>query len=634
MLGWHAQRGFGDADTVYLDFVGRDSFYGYLASQRGLLFDDAKFAKLYCLTNGRPSVAPSILATALVLQFHDRVSDEEAVQRAAFDLRWKVALGLELEQVPFVKSTLQEFRARLIANQEQQHIFKESLQAAKRAGFPTLHKKLKVALDTAAILGAAAVKDTFNLLGDGIVQLGRVLAKQGGERLEVWAEREGYGRYVTSSSLKGEAGINWDKPAERQRFLGQIVADADRLLEMARVARGQMVEGSPEDQALAGAAGLLSRILVQNIERKTVVEPPAAQAESAPVEPLAQADSALVEPPAQAECATVEPAIQAAAVAVDSPEVTIAQRVAPDRVISVHDREMRHGHKSASKRFNGSKAQIAADTDSQLIIAVAIIPGNAPDDEQALEVVKQAEENTGCDVEVVIGDCAYGDGQTRQAFLDAGRTLVAKVPTMTNQGRFPKTDFTIDLAAGTCVCPAGQTTTDLRHASGAGKQFQFDPAVCAACPLRAQCVRGSGGRTIQVHPQELLLQAARAFQASPEFAEFRRRRQTAEHAIARLVQRGMRKARYCGSAKGLFQLSMAAAVVNLTLVANASRHQGASAASVAVLLALLLLSVALYARSGERGVRSVLRTPSTPISSRRLITGSRCFKFEGLRPDS
>lgn len=512
--------------------------------------------------------------------------------------------------MPFVKSTLQEFRARLVVNHKQQLIFKESLQAAKRAGFMAQHKKLKLALDTAAILGAAAVKDTFNLLGDGIVLVGRVLAKQGGEGLKDWAAREGYGAYVTSSSLKGQATINWDKPAERERFLGRIVADADRVLEMARVARGRLPEGSPEDQALADAAGLLSRILVQNIERKVVVEQPPAQAESVPVEA-----------PAQAAAPT------------DIPEVTIAQGVAPDRLLSVHDPEMRHGHKSASKRFNGFKTQIAADTDSQLIVAVGIIPGNAPDDELALEVVKQAEHNTGLTVETVVGDCAYGDGVTRQAFLDAGRTLIAKVPTATNQGRFPKTDFTLDLEAGSCTCPAGQTTTDLRNASGAGKKFQFNQAVCAACPLRVQCLRGSGGRTIQLHPQEVLLQAARAFQASPAFTEYRRRRQTAEHGIARMVQRGMRKARYCGSAKVLFQASMAAAVVNLTLVANAARHLGTSAACMAAVLALMLLSAALYAQSDERRVPRVVCRPASPIRSRPATIGATAPKFAGFRPD-
>jgi transposase len=77
-----------EADTAYEEFVGRDSFYGWLASQRGELFRDEEFAGLYALDNGRPSVPPSLLATALVLQTYAGVSDEEAKQRADYDLRW------------------------------------------------------------------------------------------------------------------------------------------------------------------------------------------------------------------------------------------------------------------------------------------------------------------------------------------------------------------------------------------------------------------------------------------------------------------------------------------------------------------------------------------------------------------
>jgi len=115
------------------------------------------------------------------------------------------------------------------------------------------------------------VKDTFNLLGDGIVQLGRALAKQRGMTVEAWAEEAGCTCYVSASSLKGQADIAWDRPAERKRFLRQIVADADRVLEQARVTRERLEAGSPEDQALAHAAGLLSRILLQNIERTATV---------------------------------------------------------------------------------------------------------------------------------------------------------------------------------------------------------------------------------------------------------------------------------------------------------------------------------------------------------------------------
>ena len=84
------QRGLFEADTMYLEFVGRDGFYGYLASQRGKLFRDEDFADLYCHTNGRNSVPPSLLARALILQTYDGVGDAEAKGRADYDMRWLV----------------------------------------------------------------------------------------------------------------------------------------------------------------------------------------------------------------------------------------------------------------------------------------------------------------------------------------------------------------------------------------------------------------------------------------------------------------------------------------------------------------------------------------------------------------
>src|SRR5229473_7899689 len=181
MLGQRsAQWGMFEADTMFADFVGKQNFYGFLASQRGELFRDEDFAALYCPNNGRPSVPPSLLATALVLQTYDGVSDDEARQRAAYDLRWKVALGVAVDARPFAKSTLQEFRAQLIVHQEQAAIFQQSLELAKRQGQcrtpPGDARQLKVALDTTNILGRGAVKDTYNLLADGLRHVLRVLA--------------------------------------------------------------------------------------------------------------------------------------------------------------------------------------------------------------------------------------------------------------------------------------------------------------------------------------------------------------------------------------------------------------------------------------------------------------------------
>jgi transposase len=445
MLGERGpQRGLFEADTMLLDFVGGNTFYAFLARHRGEIFRDEDFASLYHPRMGRPSVPPSLLATALVLQYYDRVSDEEARECAAYDLRWKEALGIELDAHPFAKSTLQEFRAQLLVHEEQEAIFERSLSWAKRQGYCKGKKQLKVALDTTSILGRGAVKDTFNLLADGIVQVARLLAQLGDEPVEAWAEREGFSRYVTGPSFKGEAAVDWSNPKARRQFLGTVVADADRILEAVRVARGGLDAESPEDRALVAAAALLTRILVQDVERKD-----------------------------------------------DGPD--LHQGVSKDRVLSVHDPDMRHGRKSKQHRFDGHKAQVAVDTESQLITAVEVLPGNAPDHQMALEMVEATKTVTGCEVEETLADAAYGDGATRQQFADAGRTLIAKVPTLTNQGCFPKTDFLIDLEAGTCTCPANQTTDDFRASKQGGGVFRFPITMCAPCPLRSQCLRGRGG---------------------------------------------------------------------------------------------------------------------------------------------
>ena len=216
-----------------------------------------------------------------------------------------------------------------------------------------------------------------------------------------------------------------------------------------------------------------------------------------------------------------------------------------------------------------------------------VLPGNAPDNLGALELVEGSEANTGVPVEETLGDAAYGDGDTRLAFADAGRTLIARVPGRPNRKHFPKEDFLIDLESGTCTCPAGQVARHLgRRVGPTGRihrlqGFRFDAAVCGACQLRPQCVAGSSGlgRTVQVHPQEALLQQARALQQSEAFAGYRQRRVVVEHRLARLVQLGIRQARYFGRVKTRFQLYLAATVANLTLVAGKDGNAGETGAA-------------------------------------------------------
>jgi len=94
--------------------------------------------------------------------------------------------------------------------------------------------------------------------------------------------------------------------------------------------------------------------------------------------------------------------------------------------------------------------------------------------------------------------------------------------------------------------------------------------------LRLACVRaGAGkGRSVNLHPQERLLQQARALQSSPAFEAYRAQRQVAEHRLARMMQLGMRRARYFGRTKTLFQALLAPTVANLTLIAGKTGRMG------------------------------------------------------------
>jgi hypothetical protein len=377
------------------------------------------------------------------------------------------------------------------------------------------------------------VEDTYNLIAHGIVELCRALAKVAEETPDAWAEAHGLDLYF-GSSFKGSAAIDWDDASAREQLLTEIIADGERLVELAREARSELEEDSAEDRRIAGAAELLVQLLWQDVE---------------------PTDRGY----------------------------RIKKGTAEDRVPSVHDPEQRHGRKSHGRSFTGHKASVAVDPDSQLITAGDVIPGNASDGAHAAELVEAAEANTGSEVEQVVGDTAYGSMETRKELGD--REVIA--PTVKpHRGRgIPKDEFEIDVEGERVVCPEGHETRHwnwkkVRFRRGKPsvrtKIFTFAGATCRACPRRSECYseKRRGGRTITLHPDEARLQAARALEQTEYFREQYRRRVVVEHRIARLVQLGIRQARYVGRKKTRFQLLMAATVANLTLMAGKEASEG------------------------------------------------------------
>jgi len=476
---------------------------------------------LYREEHGRPSVPPSQLCIALLLQTHDGVSDEEAIERTAYDLRWKVALGLGLEEKLCAKSTLQLFRAKLVVHEQYGQIFEASVTACRRAGL-LKRRKLDAAIDTTPVLGRGAVKDTYNLISDQI----RTVVQEAC-RLKDWDQAEvistqGLSRHF-GSSLKGSVELDWDDPTARRALIGQVVADARVALELARRALLGFRRDAERTRELRAARALLADLLQQDIEE--------------------------------------EPA--------DGGGPALRQGTSRDRIVSTTDPEMRHGRKTQSKTFDGYKAAVVAEINDGVILATDVRAGNVGDGDGAKELIEQAAQCTGSQVGRVFGDTAYGGTAVRRELATCSERVVTKAPPLPHRrGCFSIDDFRINAKGGVARCPAGKKSIRRNRIVEpyAGWRYVFSRKDCRECPLRSQCTTGKRtARMITVTEATMELQRWRRQQSKPAFRRLYRLRVMIEHRIARLSQLGIRQARYFGRNKTAFQLAMAAAVANLTL---------------------------------------------------------------------
>ena len=141
-----------------------DSIYGVLHRECFNLFPDEMFADLFTDV-GRRSVPPMIVAVVMVLQRIEGLSDREAVERFAFDARWKYAAGgLDFDYPGFVHTVLVDMRARLARSDRPDRIFEVTLEAAKAAGLVGRRR----VLDSTPLYDAVATMDTVTLIRSAI----------------------------------------------------------------------------------------------------------------------------------------------------------------------------------------------------------------------------------------------------------------------------------------------------------------------------------------------------------------------------------------------------------------------------------------------------------------------------------
>ena len=281
----------------------------------------------------------------------------------------------------------------------------------------------------------------------------------------------------------------------------------------------------------------------------------------------------------------------------------IARRVAPDRVISLVDTDTRHGRKTASRRFDGYKAHIAVDPDSEIITNTAVTAANEADTSVAPDLIgdlnsDSADSDTGtgdttvgvggdggddgdglCDEEyegrpTVYGDSAYGGGEFQQHLEDSRINSKCRSPKPTAPGgRFTKDRFSIDLDADTVTCPNQITVTISRHPNGDGTARWAK--ACTTCPLQEQCTRATGGRTIRVGKHEAVLAKARQRQRTTTWQnDYRATRPKVERKIAHLMRRlhGGRQTRMRGTPKVDADFNLLAAAANIARLGVLTTH--------------------------------------------------------------
>ena len=543
MLGLESgQRSFFDAGLAVEGLLEAGSFYEVLYRLGPKLLSDEDFADCYDVTTGRPSVPPSRMFKLVLLQAYEDLSDRKAIERMAFDLRWKAVLGLEVHDRPVGQATLVEFRARVQLHEKMEEAFGRFVDGLLEAGVISADGVQLV--DSSAIWGRGAVEDTYNLIGSAVRKLLGVTARRRSRTPEEMAGELGLVLTAPqeSGSLKGRAEIDWSDPEERRALLNELVQEARQVLE---AGSREDVEADP---AVVEAAALLRRILVQDL---------------APVPDPDEEDDPPDDDTGQAVLELDQ-------------EVEIRQGVARDRVVSVGDPEMRHGHKSQNRRWDGYKAHVSVEAEHGFITAVEVSAANVYDGEAAPALIERYREQ-GLKPAATVGDMAYSAAELRQWAAEQGTEIVAQVPPASaRKGCFSKEDFEIDLEAETVTCPAGHTTARWTANSTGGRTFTFDGTVCASCPLREQCttkdparMRSTGrGRSVRWHALEGILQAARTAEGTERVQELLSRRWMVEQGIARLMRRGLRQARYVGRAKVRYQALAAALVTNLVRLRN------------------------------------------------------------------
>lgn len=490
--------------------------YRFLADEGHRLFGGEYFADLYTRSRqGRPTVPARVLATVMVLQAFEGLSDREAVDRLGRDLAWQASAGVDVGYEAFHSTVLVGIRNRLRASDRPRRFLEDTRVMARESG--VMRDRVRV-LDSTPIYDAVTTEDTVTQVRAAIRKM--LAALRSDYPVLAVAARAACRRdddYVSA----GRPSCDWDDREAKELLVDALVRDARAVLE---VLDGEMLTGVALD-----AAAVLATVAGQDVTES-----------------------------------------------VDG-RFRIVRGVARDRVISTVDPEARHGHKSRNRRFDGYKGHVSVDPDSEIIDDVAVTPANTADQDAAEDLLAPCA-GLDVKPEVM-GDSAYSGAELRQRLDEQGFNVKAKVPPASNRnGLFTKDAFTIDLDTDTVSCPANFDTPIIRRADGTGTaSFGATCGHCPLREKCTTAVTGRTiGISRHEHRMQ---QAKTAQADPEWKAAYRATRPKVERKIGHLTRRvhGGRKARCRGVARVLTDFITRAAAINLARLAALGVHHDTTA---------------------------------------------------------
>lgn len=489
--------------------LGRASrFYRFLWEIRDELFADGfeeELMKSY-VPRGQQPCPPAMLSMVMLLQRYEGIGDADAVETAANDRRWQLVLGtLNAPGAAFGQGTLFRFRMRMIAHDLDKKLVDRTVELAKQTG-KFGWKNLRVALDSSPLEGAGRVEDTWNLIGRAMTKVVSAVASA----LDIEESdvvREANLSALSAESVKAALDIDWNDESAQQSALKRLLREVSSLELWVK----KRAKKEADDEPLKGALVLLKRVVEQDTEPDPKGGGP-----------------------------------------------RIKDGVAQDRIVSVSDKEMRHGRKSRTKRFDGYKRHVAIA--NRIILATAVEPANKREYEPTTRLTKSAAQHgaiTTLDI-----DRGYLPSPTVEALHREGVVIHSRAWQSPNDGLFTKEDFEIDLRRQTVRCP-----NDVLVNIGASRTAIFPARACGSCALKEQCTRGTR-RHLSIHRSEALLIMFRRRAKTRAGRRELRRRVVVEHVLARIGAIQGRRARYVGVRKNELDLNRAAAIANLFEVAR------------------------------------------------------------------